>query len=42
MKQIRGRPMAGRTVLITGGTAGIGRDVRTHSKQENDKQEDPT
>lgn len=25
MKQIRGRPMAGRTVLITGGTAGIGK-----------------
>jgi retinol dehydrogenase-14 len=25
MKQIHGRPMAGRTVLITGGTAGIGK-----------------
>jgi retinol dehydrogenase-14 len=25
MKQIRGRPMAGRTVLITGGSAGIGK-----------------
>lgn len=25
MKQVRGRPMAGCTVLITGGTAGIGK-----------------
>jgi hypothetical protein len=28
MKQIRGRPMAGRTVLITGGTAGIGKATK--------------